>query len=164
MICPPRLPVRLEGYLSGGPTLNIVFKIMSWQAARVSAPVGRIAMREPRVTDRLEMLNDLIAVRGGIWDHDIYKSIHSRARLSAAKRDLLAHGIWAHTPRDEWTVQLARGSWPKNLSALVRGSKKVTPEGVLMDPAKLKLATNEIEGLIADLKTLRASASEPPTP
>src|SRR5258708_11874622 len=38
---------------------------MVWDAMGVSEAVGRIAIREPRITDRLEMLRDLIGLRGG---------------------------------------------------------------------------------------------------
>jgi hypothetical protein len=67
---------------------------MNWGVLNLSPAAGRIAIREPRVTDRLEMLQELIALRKGLWDEELYKSILSRARLASAKRDLLAHGIW----------------------------------------------------------------------
>ena len=59
---------------------------------------------------------------------------------------------------DVWHVQLARGSWPKNISELVEGSKKIIPEMVAMPLAKLRETTSEIVQLIGDLKKLRASA------
>jgi hypothetical protein len=132
---------------------------MNWQALGISEAAGRIAMREPRVTDRLEMLSSLIELRDGTWDIELYKSILARSRILAAKRDLLAHGIWGYVKHlNEWHVQLARGSWPNNRSDLIKGSKKVTPESVPMDSAKLRQATTEIEALSADLKKLRLSA------
>lgn len=138
---------------------------MVWQVLGLTPAAGRIAAREPRVGDSLEMLNELISLRGGHWDSDLYKSILSRVRLITAKRHLLAHGIWGHLKdRDEWHVQLARGSWPKNLRTLVAGSKKVTPEGVPMDLEKLRSATTEISAMIDDLKRLRNSACEPNPP
>src|SRR5262245_8794648 len=47
---------------------------MNWGVANLPQSVGRIAMREPRVTDRLEMLADLIRLRGATMDWDLYKS------------------------------------------------------------------------------------------
>ena len=136
---------------------------MNWQAAGVSSAVGRIALREPRVTDRLEMLKDLIAEQKGVWDDVLFKSIVERARSLSSIRDMLAHGIWGHHPTtNEWSVQLSRGRWPKDLADyLISGSRKVTPEGVLMDPEKLRGYVQEIETLIEDLKTLRKSAHRP---
>jgi hypothetical protein len=139
---------------------------MVWQTMQISQQVGRIAVREPRVTDRLEMLRDLVKLRKAEWDDDLFKSILERAKLITARRDLLAHGIWGVHPSgpwsmdDAWHVQLARGSWPKNMSELIEGSKKVTPEMIPMALSTLRSTTNEIVQLIADLKTLRASAVE----
>lgn len=140
---------------------EFIVQEMVWGALNLRPATGRIAVREPRVTDRLEMLNELIKERGARWDNDLYKSILTQARLLTAKRDLVAHGIWYHVKdKDEWHVQLARGSWPKNLAALVARSKRVTPESVLMDVEMLKAATKEISDLIEDMKTLRGTAQD----
>jgi hypothetical protein len=136
---------------------------MVWQTIQVTHAVGRTAVREPRVTDRLEMLRDLIKLRNAQWDDVLFKSILERAKLITARRDLLAHGIWGnHTGGlwqmdDIWPVQLARGSWPKNTAELVEGSKKVMPEMIPMELQKLRATTSEIVQLIADLKAFRAS-------
>lgn len=138
---------------------------MIWVMLGVSPAAGRIAVREPRVTDRLQMLNELRQLRKATWDDELYKSVLARAGLLVAKRDLLAHGMWGYLKTEhEWHVQLARGSWPKNVRDLVEGSKRVTPEGVPMNTEKLREAVREIDKLIADLKKLRLSAEGPPAP
>jgi hypothetical protein len=48
---------------------------MVWQALHLSEAAGRIAVRDPRVTDRLEMLRDVVKLRGGSLDETLYKSI-----------------------------------------------------------------------------------------
>jgi hypothetical protein len=136
---------------------------MNRQTLGITAAAGRLAMREPRFTDRLEMLHDLIKLRKGEWDDALYKSLLSRAKLAEAKRNLVTHGIWAHRS-DGWYVELTRGSWPKNLRELVAGSRKITTELVPMDTDKLRSATSEIAGLIDNLKRLRASAVGTPWP
>jgi hypothetical protein len=136
---------------------------MNWQTLGITPAAGRLAMREPRVENRLEMLHDLVKLRGGQWDDKLYKSILSRTRLIAAKRDLVAHGIWGSLD-DGWYVELSRGSWPQNVKELVAGSRKLMPEMVHMDTDKLRAATNEIAKLIDDLKRLRASAVGPSAP
>ena len=136
---------------------------MNWQTLGISIAAGRLSVREPRVTDRLEMLHDLLKLRKGEWDDKLYASILARARLAEAKRNLVCHGIWAHRD-DGWFVELTRGSWPKTLKELVKGSRKITSELVPMDTDKLREATTEIAGLIDDLKRLRADAIGPPLP
>jgi hypothetical protein len=136
---------------------------MAWDAMGVSEAAGRIAVREPRVTDRLSMARDLIGLRRGFWDETLYKSIYSRANLIAPKRHLLAHGIWFyHRGRDEWHVQLTRGSWPQSEAELVAGSKKIIPESVLITLEELRCLTSEISVLISDLRRLRQSAFDDP--
>jgi hypothetical protein len=134
---------------------------MAWGAMEISQPVGRVAVREPRITERLEMVRDLIGLRGGSWNEALYKSIHARASLLAAKRHLLAHGLWFyHRAKDEWHVQLTRGSWPKSEAELVAGSRKITPESVHITLEELRSVTSQISALISDVKELRRSAAE----
>jgi hypothetical protein len=131
---------------------------MIWQALELSEAAGRIAVREPRITDRLDMLRDVIGLLNSAWDEELFKSMRQRANLIAAKRHMLVHGLWYHHPLGEWHVQLTRGSWPKTEEELVVGSKKITPESVPIAADELKSATAEIDALIADLKRLRSSA------
>jgi hypothetical protein len=136
---------------------------MVWQAMQVNEQVGRLAVREARVADRLELLRDLIKLRNGSWDEPLFKSILERAKIFDAKRNLLAHGIWdvhagSALEGDVWYVQVARGSWPKNLKDIIEGSRKINPEMVQMKVSDLREATDGIVELINDLKRLRASA------
>lgn len=136
---------------------------MVWQTIQVSEQVGRLAVRDARIADRLEMLRDLIKLRNGTWDEALFKSILERAKVFDAKRNLLAHGIWdVHAGSllegDVWYVQVARGSWPKNTKELIEGSKKINPEMVLMRLPELRETTEGIVQLIDDLKHLRSSA------
>jgi len=136
---------------------------MNWQTLDITPAAGRLALREPRVENRLEMLHDLVKLREGEWDDKLYRSILTRTKLATAKRDLIAHGLWAK--RDEgWYVELTRGVWPKNLRQLVTGSRKVTTQLIPMDTDKLREATNEIASLIEDLGKLRESALAKPGP
>ena len=136
-----------------------------WELLQISEPAGRLTVREPRVTDRLEMLRDLMTVYNGSWDRALYKSVYTAASLLAAKRHLLAHGIWFHhKAAGEWHVQLTRGTWPKNIAELEAASKKIIPESVPISLDDLRSATKEIHTLIADLKRLRASATARPPP
>jgi hypothetical protein len=106
------------------------------------------------------MLHDLVKLRKAQWDDELYGSILSRAKIGAAKRDLIAHGKWAHRD-DGWYVELARGAWPKDLAELIAKTKKIMPELVPMDTDKLREATSAIVGLIGDLKRLRKSTVGP---
>jgi hypothetical protein len=134
---------------------------MAWKILELTPPAARIAIREPRVEDRLTMVRDLVKLRKCDWDDTLYKSILTRTKLAAPKRDLVAHGLWGYTSVDGWFVELARGMWPKNLRQFVQGSRKVTTQLIQMDTAKLREATIEIDGLIVDLVKLRDATVGP---
>jgi hypothetical protein len=130
---------------------------MVWQALGLSEAAGRIAVREPRITERLNMLRDAVGLRRSAWDEELFKSIRVQADLVAAKRNMLAHGIWYNHPSGEWHVQ---PSWPKTAEELEFKSKKIIPESVTITVAELRSTTAEIDALIDDLERLRSSARE----
>jgi len=57
-----------------------------WETLDVDPAEGRIALREPRVTDRLQMINELLEYRKATWDAALYKSVLERATILAATR------------------------------------------------------------------------------
>jgi hypothetical protein len=65
-----------------------------WLALEIGAEAGRVAVREPRVTDRLDMLQDLGELDNIEMDYVLLLDIRKRANLLAAKRHLLAHSLW----------------------------------------------------------------------
>jgi hypothetical protein len=130
------------------------------QALGLSEAAGRISVRDPGVTDRLDMLRDVIGLRHGAWDEELFKSIRQRANLLAAKRHMLAHGIWYYHPIGEWHVQLTRGAWPKTEEELEFKSKKVTPESIMITADELRTTTAEMNALIDDLERLRSLAHD----
>jgi hypothetical protein len=159
---PPRFVREIGRIVVSWAYFENCIQEMNWQALGISPAAGRTAMREPRASERLEMLNALIELRDGTWDILLYKSILARTKVLEAKRNLVAHGIWGYVAyANEWHVQLARGTWPKNQSELIKGSKKTNPESVLMSVEKFREATSAIEMLLADLSKLRTSATGP---
>ena len=96
---------------------------MVWQALGLSEAAGRIAVREPRITERLDMLRDAVGLRRSLGDEELFKSIRVQADLLPQTQHA-AHGIWYNHPSGEWHVQLARGSWPKTAEELEFKSKR----------------------------------------
>lgn len=133
---------------------------LCWEVLGLTPAQGRTAVREPRCSDRLRMLGELVVLRGGSWDKELFRSLCKRSEDVQARRDLCAHGIWANHDR-QWFVQLARGTWSPELGGAVTGPKKATPELLLMTTEKLRAVTADVASLIHDLKRLRDSASGP---
>ena len=139
---------------------------MIWDLMKISEAAGRIAVREPRVTDRLDMMRDILRLRKGHWDDELFKTVRSKANLLAAKRHLVGHGKWIQHPKDgSWNVELTRGSWPKDANELALQSKKVQPEGVTLELGDLRATTSEILVLFDELNRLKQSTRVPvPSP
>jgi hypothetical protein len=94
----------LEHYVQG-----IVYMLINLDRAE-----GRIAIREPRLPDRLEMVSELAYVMDIPIDNELLESMKARAEELLKMRDLFAHGIWMYSePDGAWAVQLTRGNWPK---------------------------------------------------
>jgi hypothetical protein len=124
-----------------------------WELAGVTAAVGRLAVREPRVTDRLALLRKLAELRGIVIDSAIYAQLASSTRAVSEKRDLLAHGTWRRTSKG-WAVQLTRGSYPF-LSDDHDENRRIAPEAMHADESGLRSITSGIEKLIDAVRAIK---------
>lgn len=137
-----------------------------WLMLRLDAPMGRIAVRDPRVSEKLDMILDLAVLRGWKLDLALRKSIRIRSEALSRTRDLLAHGLWAHiASHNEWRVEDTRGQWSKHpdlaRSGAPQGSRRIESEAILMTVDGLKEIVAEIALLFADIKKLQESVLEP---
>jgi hypothetical protein len=129
----------------------------------VSDVAGRVAVREPRLTDRLSMVLDLLEVDDVYLPGDLlaeYKAMNKQASELVFYRDLMAHGTWSYTKEHKlWCVTNTRGNWDGGLKnhGLV-GKKRIKPEGILFSPSDLNSLALEVEDLIEKLKTLEVIA------
>ncbi len=72
---------------------------------------GRIAVRQPRGHELVEMVEDLAALAGVKLDFD-FKGFASLAKEANTKRDLIAHGAWVQDPKtDKVYLVMTRGQW-----------------------------------------------------
>lgn len=88
----------------------------------------RIALREPRAADRLDIVLDLFAIKDIkiISDVTMLKSLVTE---STSGRDLLAHGIWLKHPLNgDLYIRQTRGKWPKNLSRNQTVKRAIFPQ------------------------------------
>ena len=66
-----------------------------WSALSLGAEAGRIAVREPRITERLDMLRDLCELyQLRPIDYVLIADIRKRVEPLAARRHMLAHSLW----------------------------------------------------------------------
>lgn len=113
-----------------------------WLLLQVTYPFGRLAVREPRLEDRISLLRTLAELRGIILDNNILTTIQSRIKKTAPDRDTLAHGIWV-PQNGEWRVLLTRGKWSDNEPH--PSSKSVVPEALTVTTGALRGIAAHIE-------------------
>lgn len=89
---------------------------------------ARIALREPRAADRLDIALDLFAIK----DIEVKINVSDLRGLiteATSGRDVLAHGIWLkHPTSGELYIRQTRGKWPKSLSNNQTVKRAVFPQ------------------------------------
>ena len=147
-----RLLVRfayVENYLQG-----IVYMLIGCDQG-----IGRLAVREPRATERLDLIRDLIAAKK-LKEPDLdFKSLRNALDDAEAMRNLCAHGAWTWLEEDNaWAVRVARGSWaqiPKTDRA--RRNKRIFPGGQIIRHQTLLTYVKGMDGLIDKLRALQTN-------
>lgn len=136
---------------------NIVYMLIG-----VSQAIGRLAVREPRATDRLDLIRDLIAAKG-LTEPDVdYKALRLAMEDIEDLRNVTAHSIWHWSSQHQaWVVQIARGSWEGvNKTDRAKKSKRIAPEGQIIKSTTFAGYILGIDGIIQILKKMQANLEE----
>jgi len=128
-----------------------------WACLEMRQEIGRIAVREPRVQDRLDIIRDLGEADNVGMDYLLLREIRKAAIPLAAQRHLLAHSVWLKANGD-WNVQLTRGTWEEiqglDPDHAPTGSKAVNPEAVTVSVADVREWIAQTVQLIENLQKL----------
>jgi hypothetical protein len=137
-----------------------------WRALDLSHGEGRIAVRESRITERLDILREIAGIRNFAMDFVLLAEISKRADKLAANRHLLAHSVW-QKPGSYWVVLKTRGSWTQAQSEIadhLRGSKSIEPEAIEITPEDVRGWTEEAIALMGDVENLNDNPRPVPLP
>ena len=125
-----------------------------WGALHLSPEEGRIAVREPRVTDRIDMILDLGDFHKLEMDYVLLKEIRDAANILATKRHMLAHSLWQKLDND-WCAIITRGTWQEMQIDIanypVGRSKNLEPQGYPVSADNIREWTELTIGLIDEL-------------
>jgi hypothetical protein len=127
-----------------------------WAALHLSEEEGRLTVREPRVTERLDMIRDLGEFQELEMDYVLLQEIRKRADPLAGKRHLLAHTIWTKIDAD-WCPLQTRGSWQEiqiDILHYPKGSKTLQPHAAPVTTDDVREWTQQTIDLIDELKKL----------
>lgn len=97
---------------------------------QLSKTEARIALRQPRAVDRLDMALDLFAIKAIpiTVDVDVLRELIQQC---TSERDRVAHGVWLRHPEtSELYLRIARGNWPKNMTRGEKISRAVFPQSL----------------------------------
>jgi hypothetical protein len=102
-----------------------------YAALGVSAAEGRIAVGEPRATDRFDRINDILRVNDLIPDPATIAKIREGIEACQTQRDQLAHSVWGKAPEDgRLLLCITKGSWQPVKGQKGKTSRKISPQGV----------------------------------
>jgi hypothetical protein len=127
-----------------------------WNCLQISGEQGRIAVREPRIIDRLDMIRDLGECQNLGMDFVLLKEIRTKAEPLAGRRHMLAHCLWQKLDND-WCAVVTRGTW-QDLPIEIAGyypvgvSKNLEPHGVPINGDDVRGWTERTILLIGELK------------
>jgi hypothetical protein len=110
----------------------IVEHIMSscaWLLVRVPSKVANIAVREPRASDRMDMIRELIEVRKVSVKADL-TDLKTKVIDAEQHRNILAHSVWCIlTGTEEVFIIRTAASWkPPGIGRRV--SRRMVPEAI----------------------------------
>lgn len=123
-----------------------------WDLADVDEPTGRLAIREPRVSDRLALICDLAELRGFKLPPELIKSLRKSLTTNGLVRDLMAHGAWGHDSKEGWLVVRTRGTYDQPVEH--SKNRKIDPEGLRADAVKLRQLREGVEQTAEAVKQL----------
>lgn len=130
----------------------------AWEMLDVNPKIGRVAIRDPRIDDRCDMLLEIAHIKKIKLDEVQIASLRSKASETLSWRDLVAHGTWIpHNGR--WLVQKVSGQYPKNYEADHR-KRRVNPEGIPVDINRLRAITQDINSLMDEVAMIRKAIAE----
>ncbi len=140
--------------------LDYRLKALTWRLAGVSDKVGRLAMRDPRPADKLDLIRDLLFLQDVEVDNAKFQTLKAALAEIDDIRDLLAHGVW--TEEDGvWSVVKFRGKVEDQSLHPIQRKRQLTPEGFTATPTGLSDTLQGIWNLISSVDSLESHATSP---
>lgn len=127
--------------------LEYLLSRIIYDLLNVGQKEGRLAVREPRATDRLDIIIDLLNIKEIKVDVDI-DAISQLLDDVQSRRNNIAHGVWLEHPNTgQIFLRLTRGSWQPDPKIRGKVKKTIHPEGREYGEPELSQLCNDIDGL-----------------
>jgi len=126
-------------------------RVIIYELLNLDAKRGRVAVREPDLTDRINMIADLALFNGVDVPETKITSLTKKTDDNKSLRDLYAHGLWTYD-NGRWMVQVARGNNPRKPGTSKRAaSRRARPAGLIVKPENLQFMVADLEDIIDEL-------------
>ena len=127
--------------------LEYRLKETAYMVLGVDYKVGRVAMREPRTAEYVDMIRDLMSLKSLTTSVDL-KELRKTLEKLQPFRDKLAHGIWVrHDTTKLPVLQVTKGSYVlETAGPKTKAKAKIEPLALAVRLADLKTCRRDIEG------------------
>jgi hypothetical protein len=135
-----------------------------WNLAQVDQRVGRLAIRDQGVGESIDIIRDLLALRGMSIKNESILPVRARALEISGLRDLVVHGAWGRGADRRWRVIKIREDRVQHVSD-PRIERRLNTEAVTVRIEGLRAIASGIEPLIKWARALSVSIGKrlPPT-
>ena len=142
--------------VTGWALLEHNIQTFVWELAGVGQEIGFYAIRDPRASDRLQMVLDLADYRGARVNPQQAKKLKKFIIDLKGHRDQFAHGVWARTKDHGWAVIVTGGHHDPNVDVEF-SSRKLAPEGRPIAVSELLNINEAIDDALDAFASLRDS-------
>ena len=149
----------------------VLFANLEWSLSRIAYAIlgvdrnmGRIAVREPRATDRFDMICELLTYREIESKTDL-KLLRQSIEECQETRNLLAHAVWVKEP-DYGTFRILKtaGQWQPTPAHPQKTKRKVHPEALEFEVSDAIALNAKLKSALAAIYVWAAEFSRtPPT-
>lgn len=127
--------------------LELRLQQLVFMTLRVNEPQGRLAVKNLRAMEMVELAVDLMLLEG------VHIEIEGLSQLKEieSRRNLLAHGVWHHDASDDtYILRDLTGAWRAEAKGGAKVKRKILPAGVPITAHNLQDLANALEGAVRD--------------
>jgi hypothetical protein len=163
---PANLSKRVGEIIIKWAAYECIIQSVVWALAGVDERIGRLAIREPRILDRIKMMEDLASLLGLEFDSAILKQMKATSNAIESRRDLFGHAPWVKTD-DGFGVVSFRGKIADQ--TMINRSRKINPERIAVTPSALMEISDQLDiaiklarSILAEVQRFSSSRKESP--
>jgi hypothetical protein len=138
--------------------------LIIYEFLHLTRVLGRLVVRDARVTDQFDLICDLISLKNVKTGVDLIRLRKSLVSVTT-QRDLLACGTWTRDPQTKtFFLRLDKGSWKPVKSKKVKAKRSGKPRAPKYGIDECRSLSQLINGVILTVDELHVDALGRPAP